>query len=149
LRHLSKTDDKDCGPIAVEQVRRYGGVLEQPARSKLWEHCKLPLPGVTGLPADFGFSIAVEQVAWGHVARKPTWLWFYGVDPELVQPRVGGIPTHWCSGGHRCKTGGSAPPGIKICSAQQRRRSPPDFAQWLVSLARQVGDLPQNGHAVG
>lgn len=25
---------------------------------------------------------------------------------------------------------------IKICSAQQRRRTPPDFARWLIEIAR-------------
>jgi hypothetical protein len=27
------------------------------------------------------------------------------------------------------------PPGIKVCSAQQRRRTPVAFAEWLVSVA--------------
>jgi hypothetical protein len=30
------------------------------------------------------------------------------------------------------------PPGIKVASAQQRRRTPPAFADWLISLARSV-----------
>ena len=32
----------------------------------------------------------------------------------------------------------NVPPGIKVCSAQQRRRTPPAFAEWLVMLARSV-----------
>jgi hypothetical protein len=54
-------------------------------------------------------------------------------------------PTHWVSGfrsttgRNRYASNGSAvPAGIKVCSAQQRRRTPPAFAEWLVSLARSV-----------
>lgn len=145
LRHLSHGVGKDCGPIAVAQVRKFGGVLEQPSGSKLWANCEIPEPGE---PRDVhrGFSLLVEQCAWGHVARKRTWLYFVGVDRELVQStlRIGGTPTHWVSGGRNPmrkngKTGGGCvPPGIKVCSAQQRRRTPVAFAEWLVMLARAV-----------
>jgi hypothetical protein len=139
--------DMACGPRAVEQVRLWGGVLEQPAGSKLWAHCGLPAPiAASPLRHDWwqdsfaGFSVEVEQVAWGHVARKRTWLFLVGVDTRDVfrTLRTGGTPTHWCSGGRtRGKgSGGLVPPGIKVCSAQQRRRTPPAFAEWLVELAR-------------
>jgi hypothetical protein len=145
LRHLSRGAGKDCGPIAVDQVRKWGGVLEQPARSTLWDACGLikPTVGHSNLtPADRhgGWSLECEQVSWGHVARKRTWLYFIGIDPDLVVRtcKLGGTPTHWVSGGRNCKTGGSVPPGIKVCSAQQRRRTPPLFADWLISLAESV-----------
>ncbi len=35
-------------------------------------------------------------------------------------------------------TGGVCPAHIKFCSNQQRRRTPPAFAEFLVSLARSV-----------
>jgi hypothetical protein len=135
LRHMSRGEGRDCGPRAVEQVRSFGGVLEQPAESRLWAHCRLPMPGE--LPDEHGgFSIGVEQVAWGHVARKRTWLYFVGIDRWLVEStvRIGGTPTHWCSGGGTGR--GRTPPGIRVCSAQQRRRTPPAFSEWLVELAR-------------
>ncbi len=87
----------------------------------------------------------VEQVAWGHVARKATLLYIVGVALETVRRglRTGGTPTHWVSGGRwrnveRHGSGGLVPPGIKVCSAQQRRRTPVAFAEWLVALARSV-----------
>jgi hypothetical protein len=145
LKHLSHGGGKDCGPVAVAQVRKWGGVLEQPETSKLWAYCGLPMPGD---PPDAygGFSILVEQVAWGHVARKRTLLYFVGIDPKFVESgiRTGGVPTHWVSGGRNQirkngKAGGGAvPPGIKVCSKQQRNRTPVAFAEWLVSLARSV-----------
>jgi hypothetical protein len=78
LKHLSRKQDPTCGPRAVGQVRAFGGVLEHPARSGLWAHCGLPLPGE--FPDDFGgVTIEVCQVDWGHVARKRTWLYLVGV----------------------------------------------------------------------
>lgn len=144
LRHMRVRDterrqrDARLGPIAVDQVRRFGGVLEQPARSRLWEACGIPLPTQSD---DRGFSVEIEQVAWGHPARKKTWLYFVGIEREHVLASIltGGTPTHWVSGGrnvNRLGSGGVVPPGIKVCSAQQRRRTPIRLAWWLCSMAR-------------
>lgn len=134
LRHLYRGDDRDCGPRAVDQVRTSGGVLEHPAGSTLWDYCALPKPGE--VPDGWGgWTIAVNQCDWGHVARKRTWLYVVrlsGVGP-IPPPRA---PTHWASGGGTGR--GRVPPGIKVCSAQQRRRTPPAFADWLISLASQA-----------
>ena len=133
LRHLYRGNEHDCAPRCAEQVRRFGGVLEHPAGSKLWEHCALPPPGsTTGLFWDY--TVEVDQVEWGHVARKRTWLYLVGVPRSALEapPFPGREPTHWISGG-RGRAGKKAkttpvPPGIKVCSAQQRRRTPPLFA---------------------
>ena len=149
-RHNYRGDEHDCAPRAVRQVRTWGGVLEHPAGSKLWgapvptEHDDwwqpLPLPGAAR-DSSGGFTIEVHQVEWGHVARKPTWLYIVGVSAEAVaelvatRPHPGRAPTHWCSGSRTNKGGGSVPPGIKVCSAQQRRRTPIAFARFLLELA--------------
>src|SRR5258707_7022100 len=40
LRHLhASPEDNEYGVAAIEQVRKWGGVLEQPATSKLFENC--------------------------------------------------------------------------------------------------------------
>lgn len=141
LRHLYKGNEHACAPRAVEQVRAFGGVLEHPRGSKLWQHCRLPRPG--GISDEHGgFAIEVDQCAWGHVARKRTWLYFVGVPRKAVPPgwRVGGTPTHWTSGGRTSssRAGSPVPAGIKVCSAQQRRRTPPAFADWLIALAHEA-----------
>ena len=149
LRHLYTGDEKDCALRAVEQVRAFGGVLEHPAQSMLWSVLGLPVP--IAQPAgmayswtdDFGFSIAVDQVEWGHVARKRTWLYIVGVDWLEVarlydaRPYPGRAPTHWASGsrGKSSRTGSPVPPGIKVCSASQRRKTPPAFADFLIEIA--------------
>lgn len=141
VRHLNLRAPGDCGVRAVEQVQRFGGVLEQPAGSLLWKRCGLPSPNIE---PGLDFSIEVTQVSWGHVARKLTWLYCVGVPLEAVTAtlRMGGTPTHWCSGRTKPRSranrkgGGAVPPGIKVCSAEQRRRTPVQFAEWLVALAR-------------
>lgn len=136
LRHLSRGEGRDCAPLAVEQVRRFGGVLEHPRGSQLWAACGLPLPGE--LPDEWGGrTIEVEQVRWGHNARKRTWLYLVGISDAGIDPPPR-APTHWVSGGRvrKDKRGGTIPAGIKVCSAQQRRRTPPAFAEWLIGLAR-------------
>lgn len=136
-------------PHAVATVQRCGGVLEHPAGSKVWDACGLPRPelgwrhlGRDGIVSytdvHGGFTIEVCQCDWGHPARKRTWLYIVGtfpfVLPELPAPRE---PTHWASGGRTrsSRAGSPVPPGIKVCSAQQRRRTPRAFAEWLVEIA--------------
>lgn len=132
LRHLYQGNDHDLAITAVEQVRRWNGVLEHPAHSKLFHHLGLPRPGEL---ADRwgGYTLQVEQCDWGHPARKRTWLYIvssYPVPPR-PEPRE---PTHWASGSRTAKNG-PVPPGIKVCSAEQRRRTPEAFARWLIALA--------------
>lgn len=138
LKHLSKHDLKEHALHAVDVVRHVGGVLEHPVDSGLWAAKGLPKPGE--LPDAWGgFTIEVCQCDWGHVARKRTWLYLVGVRDLPPRPALR-EPTHWISGGrHRRDNGGGIiPPGIKVCSAQQRRRTPPAFADWLIEVARRA-----------
>lgn len=136
LRHLDRSGDPSLAELAVDQVRRWGGVLEHPAASKLWDALDLPRPGE--LPDVWGGrTMEVCQVDWGHVARKRTWLYFVRCSPgPRPPPRE---PTHWISGGRasstRRSTSTPVPEGIKVCSSQQRRRTPVDFATWLLAAA--------------
>ena len=131
--------DRALGPLAVDQVREFGGVLEHPAHSKLWKHCGLPHPGE--LPDAWGgVTIALDQVLWGHVARKPTWIYLVRVPSAALEqpPFPERTPTHWISGGRSARKHerrGLVPPGIKVCSAQQRRRTPLELARYLRRLA--------------
>lgn len=132
LRHLYCGNEHALAPHAVEQVRRWGGVLEHPAHSKLWAAMQMPAPKEP--PDRFGGrTIEVDQCNWGHVARKRTWLYLVGVRNNAVKLPPERSPTHWASGGGTGR--GKVPPGIKVCSAAQRRRTPVAFAEWLLDLA--------------
>ncbi len=135
LRHLYRGDEHALGLVAFQQVRKWGGVLEQPEGSRLFDAAGAPThPGK--YDAWGGRMIKVNQCDWGHVARKPTWLYTIRIDHLGITMPKHCEPTHWCSGGGTGR--GKTPPGIKVCSAQQRRRTPPAFAEWLVELARSV-----------
>jgi hypothetical protein len=56
------------GLWCVEQVKKNGGVLEQPARSRLWSAAGLPLPGDLADP--FLYSVYVEQRWFGYGGRR-------------------------------------------------------------------------------
>ena len=160
LRHLYRGTEHDCAPRAVEQVRKWGGVLEHPAGSLLWEHCGLPVPDFDVHPdarlggkvlrvstqrndiGEFvdswgGYTVEIDQCEWGHVARKRTWLYLVGVPREALEapPFPGRQPTHSVWSGKQERLNGRS---IKCCSAQQRRRTPPLFAELLVRFAQSV-----------
>lgn len=149
LRQFCKRmHEADCAPTAIESARKWGGVVEHPAWSRLWHVMRLPRPDE--LPDEHGgFTVEVDQVSWGHVARKRTWLYVVGAARARVVSsiRTGGVASHWIRGSRirtasNAHSGGLVPDGIKICSAQLRRRTPPAFAAWLVDLARSAHRKP-------
>lgn len=86
-------DDGGCFAAALTAVRTWGGVLEHPADSHAWAHFGLnrPTRGGDWTAADFegGWTCYVEQGHYGHIARKPTWLYTHGVDlPSLERGRL-------------------------------------------------------------
>lgn len=136
LRHLYKGSGKNCGPIAVTQVRKFRGILEQPAHSKLWEACSIPKPGA--FQDEYGgYSISVDQCDFGHQARKKTWLYIVGCSRENLPPMPDKRnPVAWVSGTYTPGKRGTVPPGITVLVPRLRHLTPPAFAAWLVEIAR-------------
>lgn len=125
--HQKAHDDGSTGPVAVAQVRRWGGVLEHPRDSKLWDACTMAYPG--GFPDVFGgYSIAVNQHDWGHPASKATWLYVVGCD--RLPPRPPRLPPPVAP-----PTPGDTRGILERLSKRQRQLTPPDFAAWLVRIA--------------
>jgi hypothetical protein len=84
--HNRPGNDGGCFASALASVRRWGGVLEHPASSKAWAAHGLPAPVGRGWQAEIcchgageGWVAEVWQSAYGHRARKRTWL--YAVMP--------------------------------------------------------------------
>lgn len=143
--HQKAHDDGHTGPIAVAQVRRFGGVLEHPKDSKLWAACGLPKPIRTvsapwGHPelqraqkdAFGGWTLEVRQVDWGHVAEKRTWLYIVGRDdtPPMPPSQPAPPPPPLLRTGRRIRG------WVEMMSKTKRHLTPPAFAAWLVDLAR-------------
>ena len=133
LSHLCTKQDPECGPVAVAQVRAFGGILEHPADSKLWNHCNLPRPG--DLPRDGLWALEVDQCRWGHKARKRTWLLFAQIAPSLVGPLPPWRePTHCVDDGAARRAG--LPSKYARLRAHETHLTPPAFAQWLINIVR-------------
>jgi hypothetical protein len=124
--------ERELGLWCVDQVRQWGGVLEQPAHSQLWAAAGLPSPG--DLTQEDSWSLEVWQAWWGYPMKKGTWLYFSGVDPSEVDCPLKLHP----KGGDRRRE--------QVMSKTERSHTTPAFAEWLVALARKSvlrGELEQ------
>lgn len=137
-------DDGGCFAAALASVRQWGGVLEHPADSQAWAAFGLAAPPRSGgwHAADFhgGWTCYVEQGFYGHIARKPTWLYACGVDlPSL----------RWGRGEQRLHPGlvekyGYAyarRKGLVSCiggkdKTKKRNATPAEFRDLLLAIAR-------------
>lgn len=75
--------DDGCFEAALRAVVHYGGVLEHPADSHAWKTFGLVKPPRTGGWVQSGVAGAtcyVEQGHYGHLSRKPTWLYAHRCD---------------------------------------------------------------------
>lgn len=86
-------EDGGCFAAALEAVRRWGGVLEHPAESRAFKFHRIPEPvaGSWQRTIDGDWVTEIWQSAYGHRARKRTWLLFHGgMPPALDWKRVPG-----------------------------------------------------------
>lgn len=81
--HNRPGNDGGCFAAALASVRRWGGVLEHPAKTRAYAAHGLPKPlGVGWSPSLCGGWVCeVWQSAYGHRANKATWLYYYGSVP--------------------------------------------------------------------
>jgi hypothetical protein len=138
LAHFAKPrpDEKQLAIWAVEQIRKWGGVLEHPAKSKLWPTVGLPEPGERDEWG--GFTLPILQWWWGHKAEKATRLYICGCDTKDLPPiplRIGEAEYAMQSGslarGRAVSQG--AKPGV---TKPEREHTPPALAEWLIQVAR-------------
>jgi hypothetical protein len=137
LRNHAKPrpDERNLARLAVALVREFGGVLEHPWRSTLWD--AQSLPDVGQRDSYGGFTLVIDQNWWGHRAQKRTRLYVVGCKPAEVPPLplVLGEATHtvglW-SGRDKA----TCRPSI---AKHEYEHTPPELAEWLVSLARICG----------
>jgi len=131
LRTFAKApwDEHALATWAVEQVRRFGGVLEHPAASLLWVAAKLPTGGTRD--AVGGWTMPIHQHSFGHRAEKKTLLYIVGCEPSDLPTHPLNIsePTHVVQS--RMRRGYR--PHI---SKAEREHTPLALAEWLVAIAR-------------
>jgi hypothetical protein len=126
-------DDGGCFAAALGAVRNFGGVLEHPAFSYAWAHFLL-VPGFPGCwqrCVDGGWVTELSQGAYGHRARKLTWLYYVGVEPPPSLDWSVPEPTAQVS---YCKNHGDSP--LPRLSKREAKATPLPFRDLLISIAR-------------
>ncbi|MCX6250747.1 MAG: hypothetical protein NTX61_08345 [Bacteroidetes bacterium] len=126
----SSEDEKDLAFFAVNCVRNWGGVLEHPLGSKLWDVLELPYPGK--IDEFGGWTLAIDQFWFGHRAKKGTFLYIVGTAQDNI-PDYSlrfDMVTHVISTSKRI--GGDS---LKDVNKTERERTPLNLALWLVKLA--------------
>jgi hypothetical protein len=133
-------DDHGCFASALASIRRCGGVLEHPAWSMAWGAHGLPAPPSRGWHRDIdgGWCCEVSQAAYGHRARKLTWLYYVGRNPPATmdwsRPEARGVVS-----GMRNNCGR---PLTERVWQREASATPPLFAESLIDLARNCGGAP-------
>lgn len=138
-------DDGGAFTRAIGAVLAFGGVLEHPAHSYAWDHFRLikPMRGRWTPSSEGNFPLywvtEVSQSAYGHPARKNTWLLYKGdsAPPALDWSDPRG--THLTS--FLKRTSRVAP----RLSKKEAIKTPPAFRDLLISLAQQ--SIKEGQHA--
>jgi hypothetical protein len=154
---LKRGEDSGCFESALSSVRRFGGVLEHPAHSLAWGRFGLPRPSRSGgWTRGFcgGWSCHIEQSAYGHPAKKATWL--YAVGCDLPGMNWGSTPgskagalVSWC--GNRTKSTDSRP----RLSSRKASATPVLFRDVLIFMAESAykstntGNQTKGWHVLG
>jgi len=137
--HNKPGNDGGCFAAALEIVRRFGGVLEHPAKTNAWAAHGLAKPAAIGWQRtiDDGWVCEVWQSAYGHRANKATWLYYSGISLpiELRWDRPEG--THQI--GFQDQRGKAANKPT-LCK-REANATPIEFRDVLVSLARMARHL--------
>lgn len=127
--HNRPGNDGGCFASALEGVRKWGGVLEHPASSNAWKAYGLlaPLKSAGWRTANHReWTCEIWQSAYGHKARKRTWLFYCGTNPpQLNWSRESG--THQIGWFDRIKP---------TLSKREAMATPVAFRDELLGLAR-------------
>lgn len=132
-------DDNGTFAAALHAVKTWGGVLEHPAYSLAWAAHDLPRPSRGMWSRSFlddGYVTEVSQSAYGHPARKRTWLYLVGepVDLDWRDPDGFGVV------GAGIHSGQAA--GRPRIDGHAASATPLSFRDVLLDLARAAARIP-------
>lgn len=142
--HNRPGNDGGCFSAALCAVIRCGGVLEHPAKSRAFKAYGLPAPKGLGWKKAglHEWVCEVWQSAYGHRARKATWLYYSGTNPphELNWNRPAG--THQV--GFQDQRGKSR--NKPTLSKREANATPLSFRNELLKLARNARAAQEQPH---
>lgn len=77
--HNKPGNDGGCFASAIQSIKKYGGVLEHPAKTRAWEAFGIGSPKPCRWVQYGSYWVAeVWQSTYGHRANKATWLMYVG-----------------------------------------------------------------------
>jgi hypothetical protein len=129
--HNRPGNDNGCFASALASVRAWGGVLEHPAGSSAFPAHDIPSPHGLGWQVTMRrdeYVCEVWQSAYGHRARKRTWLLYVGAPPADLRwiARPGEAQVGWFD---RIKP---------TLSKKEASATPVEFRDALIGLAREA-----------
>ncbi len=138
-----KGDDAGCFASALESVREFGGVLEHPEATAAWKTFGLLAPTAGGWSRgllDPGWTCVVAQSAYGHRARKLTWLYYVGRIPppplNWSRPRGARLDEGFHSSAERLAARAAGRKPVKRLSTAENIATPLPFRDLLIAIAR-------------
>lgn len=128
LKGFCREQDPSTGPHAVDLVRRYGGVLEHPVGSTLFDHCGIPVGEWDNpdrpLDAFGGYTLRIRQFDFGHRGAKDTVFYIVGcADLPVLLDREDDVQIK-----------------VQNMSRLERRLTPDLMARWLCRVAASCVD---------
>lgn len=113
LAHMAKADNPDyekhLGLWSIEMVEKYGGVIEHPEGTKLFDH----------VTKGMGFITKVNQCWFGHPFKKATMLYIVGIEPDQL-PWINKELIHQTT--------------LELGPESWREKTPLLFAYWLLQI---------------
>jgi hypothetical protein len=135
LRGLANVNEseKTLAVECVRLIRQWGGVLEHPAGSLLFQkeisEDRFPRPGIVDPWG--GYSICVDQCWFGHLARKKTLLYICG----CAERDLPAIPFSLDQVTRVVSTSRKKGPKMKELPKTEREKTPVRMAEWLIEVA--------------
>lgn len=127
--HNRPGNDGGCFEAALRAVQTFGGVLEHPAGSKAWGAFSLHKPmGNWWTRFNKDWICEVWQSAYGHKARKATWLLYRG--------KTSPLEANWRREPGTHQVGHGWNPTKPVLKKSEVHLTPQPFAEYLVALAR-------------
>ncbi len=133
--HNRPGNDGGCFAFALASVRKWGGVLEHPADSYAWAEYGLTKPTSAGWMQtdEKEWVCEVWQSAYGHKARKRTWLLYCGT--SAPSPLIWERPQATHQIGFHDQRGKAA--NKPTISGKAASATPSLFAKALINLAKE------------
>jgi hypothetical protein len=122
-------EDGGVFAFALAAIRKWGGVLEHPAQSRAFRFHYIPKPTSRGWQRTFDgdWITEVDQAAYGHRAKKTTWLVYHGEAPPPALNWAHAKGTHQIGSFDRL---------LPVMAKREALATPDAFRDLLLAIAR-------------